>query len=248
MNFKGLYLVLILLGFGRVHAQNYRVCVATFPDTSYPMAREIAAMADVFMKQDQNGLWHYYVGDFFTQGDADNARTQLLMQGYVDASVINLDEQKLWCGKPCPYFRDDFVYNHIGADGLMVSAIFYPTGVSRIPASGYKTLEEFSKILRENRDFRLYLGSHTDKKGTKQHNRELARWRLINVMRQMMTYNVVKRRMIPVIFGENLPLGGDPKFDRRVVLAIVDRDGQVVSRARAAVRIHDNEYQLRARK
>ncbi len=218
-------------------AQNFRVSIATYVSKFTPTAIKEAGIAGVFSKIDQNKLYHYYIGDYNSEEEADEARLMLLQKGFVDARVIDLEEQKLWCGSPCPYFVNDFVYNHIGSDGLMVGSIFYLNGGSQITDSGKKTVREFAKILKKNPDFKIYLGGHTDSSGCAAANIYYAKQRLDRVKKQLLRYGIREKNIGGTVFGESMPLGGEKKYDRRVVLVIIDSTGQVVSRNRATVRI-----------
>jgi len=215
--------------------QNFRVVIATYTTDELPSVIKEANISGIFRKVDQNRLYHYYLGDYYTEMDAEEVRVKMLMKGFIDAKVIDLEEQKLWCGAPCPYFRDDYVYNHIGADGLMVGSVFFLRGGSRISKIGTTTIYEFAKVLKEHPDFRLHLGGHADKSGSYRANIIIADARLRAVMSLLEKYGIVSEKVAPLIFGAGVPLGGDKKYDRRVVLTILDSSGQVVSRNRATM-------------
>ncbi len=217
-------------------AQNFRVSIATYVAKETPKAIQEAGITGVFRKIDQNKLYHYYIGDYDTEEEADEARLVLLQKGFVDAKVIDLEEQKLWCGSPCPYFVNDFVYNHIGSDGLMVGSIFYLNGGSHLTNNGKKTVSEFAKILKRNPDFKIHLGGHTDSSGSAASNIYYAKQRLSKVKEQLLRYGINTKKISGTVFGESMPLGGEKKYDRRVVLVILDASGQVVSRNRATLR------------
>ncbi|HHB77717.1 MAG TPA: hypothetical protein ENK85_00620 [Saprospiraceae bacterium] len=216
-------------------AQNYRVVIATFATSEMPDVIKQSNIPGIFRKVDQNKLYHYYLGDYYTEAEAEEVRVEMLMKGFIDAKVIDLEEQKLWCGAPCPYFKDDYVYNLIGSDGLMVGAVFFLNGGAVVSKKGSKTIYEFAKVLKNHPDFRLHLGGHADAKGAQKANIYIAGERLRSVIKLLKRYGVLRKDIIPVIFGEGMPLGGDLKYDRRVVLTILDSSGQVVSRNRATM-------------
>ena len=226
-----LFLVLSQFSFG----QNFRVAIATYTTNETPNVIKESNVSGIFRKIDQNKLCHYYLGDFYTEAEADEVRVEMLMKGFIDAKVIDLEEQRLWCGAPCPYFKDDYVYNHIGADGLMVGSVFFLSGGARISKKGTTTIYEFAKVLKDHPDFRLHLGGHADKTGSRRANIVIADARLRSVMKLLKRYGISEKRVTPIIFGAGVPLGGDKKYDRRVVLTILDSSGQVVSRNRATM-------------
>ena len=226
-----LFLFVAYFSFG----QNYRVAIATYTTKIRPTVFKEANVVGFFHKEDQNKLHHYYLGDYYTEEEAEEVRVEMLMKGFIDAKVIDLEEQRLWCGAPCPYFKDDYVYNHIGADGLMVGSVFFATGSSRVSRKGSTTIYEFAKLLKNHPDFRLHLGGHADSTGTVKANIIIADKRLRAVMALLEKYGIPEIKVTPIIYGSGVPLGGDKKYDRRVVLAILDSSGQVVSRNRATL-------------
>jgi len=227
-----LFLFSVQFSFG----QNFRVAIATYTTAEPPSVIKQSKVSGIFRKVDLNKLYHYYLGDYYTEAEADEVRVEMLMKGFIDAKVIDLEEQRLWCGAPCPYFKDDYVYNHIGADGLMVGSVFFLSGGSIVSGKGTTTIYEFAKVLKEHPDFRLHLGGHADRTGSIRVNIAIADARLRAVMKLLSHYGISRKRVSPVIFGEGVPLGGDKKYDRRVVLTILDSSGQVVSRNRATMR------------
>ncbi len=227
--------LLILFSAQISFGQNFRVAIATYTTDEVPQVIKESNIDGIFRKVDQNKLYHYYLGDYYSEAEADEVRVEMLMKGFIDAKVIDLEEQRLWCGAPCPYFKDDYVYNHIGADGLMVGSVFFLRGGDRVSKKGTTTIYEFAKVLKNHPDFRLHLGGHADKTGSYRANIVIADARLRAVMKLLKRYGVSQKRMAPVIFGSGVPLGGDKKYDRRVVLTILDSSGQVVSRNRATM-------------
>lgn len=231
-----LFLLIFVLSSQFTFGQNFRVAIATYTTAEMPDAIREAEISGIFRKIDQNKLYHYYKGDYFTEAEAEEVRLEMLRRGFIDAKIIDLEEQKLWCGSPCPYFVNDFVYNHIGADGLMVGSVFFlRKGDATVSREGSKTIFEFAKVLKNNPSFRLHLGGHTDKFGSADYNIYIANKRVLSVISKLRMYGVPRFKISPIIFGEGMPLGGDPKYDRRVVLTIIDSSGQVVSRNRATV-------------
>ena len=232
---RSIFLFFVLFSVQFSYGQNYRVAIATYTTDELPNVIKESGVSGIFRKVDQNKLYHYYLGDYYTEAEADEVRVDMLMKGFIDAKVIDLEEQKLWCGAPCPYFKDDYVYNHIGADGLMVGSVFFLRGGASISKKGSRTIYEFAKVLKEHPDFRLHLGGHADKSGSYHANIVIADARLRSVMKLLERYGISPQKVTPIIFGAGVPLGGDKKYDRRVVLTILDSSGQVVSRNRATM-------------
>lgn len=216
-------------------SQNFRVAIATYTTQDTPSVIKKSGISGIFRKVDQNKLYHYYLGDFYTEQEADEVRIEMLMKGFIDAKVIDLEEQKLWCGAPCPYFKDDNVYNHIGSDGLMVGSVFFLNGGHEISRKGSRTIFEFAKVLKAHPEFRLHLGGHTDRNGSRKMNIFVASQRLSSVKKLLIQYGISESYLNVVIYGEGVPLGGALKYDRRVVLTVLDPTGQVVSRNRATI-------------
>ena len=112
-------------------------------------------------------------------------------------------------------------------DKILFKNILFKTGYSTVVPSSKKTLEEIAKALLERDDIYFTIQGHVcctkytrdavDKR-TKKRNLSVARAKY--VYDYFAKKGVDKRRMRYVGMRRRFPLGGDPKFDRRVEIVI----------------------------
>lgn len=112
-------------------------------------------------------------------------------------------------------------------DKIRLDKIYFKTNYSYITTESRKTLENIAKILVEHDNIYFTIQGHVcctqmsrdaiDKK-TKKRNLSVARAQYI--YDYLARKGVDKRRMKYVGFRRKFPLGGDPKFDRRVEILV----------------------------
>ncbi|GGH37599.1 flagellar motor protein MotB [Mangrovimonas yunxiaonensis] len=112
-------------------------------------------------------------------------------------------------------------------DRIKLENILFKTGYSILLPESIKTLEDISNILVERKDVYFTIQGHVcctmgsrdaiDRK-TKKRNLSVARAKYI--YDYMAKKGVSKRRMKFVGMRRNFPLGGEPKFDRRVEILV----------------------------
>ncbi|GGG36998.1 OmpA family protein [Bizionia arctica] len=112
-------------------------------------------------------------------------------------------------------------------DKILLENILFKTGYSVLLPESKKTLEDMAKIMVEREDIYFTIQGHVcctqnsrdalDRK-TKQRNLSLARAKYI--YDYLAKKGVDKRRMKYVGMRRKFPLGGEPKFDRRVEILI----------------------------
>ncbi len=128
--FKRLLFVLVLtLPFG-LRAQDFRVQAGAFAkpvDESYFTDRGVES---VVSSVDQNGIYRYFVGTYWTREEAEVVKNQLITKGFAYATIIDLEEQRALYGAKCPYFKDQDIF--IQKDS--VRNIFFETGKSDVDA------------------------------------------------------------------------------------------------------------------
>lgn len=112
-------------------------------------------------------------------------------------------------------------------DKILLENILFKTGYSVLLPESKKTLEDMANVLVERKDIYFTIQGHVcctqnsrdaiDRK-TKQRNLSLARAKYI--YDYLAKKGVNKRRMKYVGMRRKFPLGGEPKFDRRVEILI----------------------------
>ena len=112
-------------------------------------------------------------------------------------------------------------------DNIVLDNILFKTGYSYLMPESVKTLENITKVMIKRSDIYFTIQGHVcctqngrdaiDRK-TKQRNLSLARAKYI--YDYMSKKGVDKKRMKYVGMRRKFPLGGDPKFDRRVEILV----------------------------
>ncbi|MEZ4793303.1 MAG: OmpA family protein [Gelidibacter sp.] len=112
-------------------------------------------------------------------------------------------------------------------DNIILENILFKTGYSYLMPESVKTLENITKVMLERKDIYFTIQGHVcctqnsrdalDRK-TKQRNLSVARAKYI--YDYMAKKGVDKKRMKYVGMRRKFPLGGEPKFDRRVEILV----------------------------
>ena len=112
-------------------------------------------------------------------------------------------------------------------DNIVLDNILFKTGYSYLMPESVKTLEAITKVMIKRKDIYFTVQGHVcctqngrdalDRK-TKQRNLSVARAKYI--YDYMVKKGVDKKRMKYVGMRRKFPLGGDPKFDRRVEILL----------------------------
>ena len=112
-------------------------------------------------------------------------------------------------------------------DNVILDNILFKTGYSYLMPESVKTLENITKVMVERKDIYFTIQGHVcctqnsrdalDRK-TKQRNLSVARAK--HIYDYMAKKGVDKKRMKYVGMRRKFPLGGEPKFDRRVEILV----------------------------
>lgn len=112
-------------------------------------------------------------------------------------------------------------------DNIVLDNILFKTGYSYLMPESVKTLENITKVMVERKDIYFTIQGHVcctqnsrdalDRK-TKQRNLSVARAK--HIYDYMAKKGVDKKRMKYVGMRRKFPLGGEPKFDRRVEILV----------------------------
>ncbi len=226
--------------FTYVNAQDFRVQLAAYIQEVPVSQFENKGVSDVYMQPDQNEIYRYFVGHYDTYRDAAIARDSYAALGFPNAKVIDVDEQKALCGIPCPYITSSHTYVDEGAEGLSIWIIFFDFDRSKLKPESKATLQKFTEILEANPNYSASLMAHTDARGSAQYNLALSKRRGRSVRNYIIASGIAARRLKTKVFGESKPIAKNytfgkedsptgRRYNRRVVMAMVDENGEVVS-------------------
>lgn len=139
-----------------------------------------------------------------------------------ETPIVKKEEQKEDRKKPITLESTLLV-----GDKIVLDKILFRTGYSYVLKESIPVLEKISRILREKNNVYFTIQGHVCctangrdaiDRGTGRRNLSLARARYI--YEYLMKSGVARKRMKYVGLKHKYPLGGDPKFDRRVEIEI----------------------------
>lgn len=225
----------------RSTAQDFRVQAAAFADSVPSVYFRDRGVTNVIASVDQNGIYRYFVGSYKTREDAEVIQQQLIAKGFPHASIIDLEEQRALCGVGCPYFTGNRVFTKEAAQETTVRNIYFDFGRYSLSADAKAELERVYEAMKENPNLKLKILGHTDAVGSAQANIQLAASRSRAARNYLIYKGIRADRMFIKVFGESDPAADNSDFDgndlpdsrkwnRRVVLALMDDKGEVERR------------------
>jgi outer membrane protein OmpA-like peptidoglycan-associated protein len=194
----------------------------------------------VYMLTDQNNIFRYYVGEFREKEEADRVVAEAIKKGFLNAHVIDIEEQRKLCGKPCPYFSSNSTYSDESTEVLSLHKIFFGSSQSVLTLEAKRELDKVVKLLKQNPHYQILVSGHTDSRGDAMENIRLSKSRARSARSYLIYKGIKAKRIKAQVFGEadpeyaNVDKNGrdNPKgrkFNRRVVLAIYDpNNGQII--------------------
>ncbi|MFK7936083.1 MAG: OmpA family protein [Saprospiraceae bacterium] len=220
-------LFLLLLGCATIsNAQkNFRVQLTAF-ETQVSLDY-FANLENVWTEEDHNELHHYYLADFATQAEAEEAVSMAKSKGYPHAHVLDLAARAAAC--ECSKPADDYLRH-----------LFFDFDQADLRFASQADLRKLAKVMRDNPTYRLKLVGHTDSKGTDNYNTGLSARRAENAQVYLRNMGVALERMSIEYKGELAPIavnqyinGQDApqgrQLNRRVVVQITDAEGKPLS-------------------
>ena len=244
-----------LLLFSNIFAQNFRVQVAAYAEKVPWEHFWEAGLKGVYMQNDQNQIYRYFLGDYETLEEATKIKDDIKTKGFQFARVIDLEEQRALCGSPCPFFTADMVYARLSVEQTFLKVVFFDHEKSVLDVEAMAMLDTLSSILIENPKFRAAIIGHTDSIGNIERNNKLAKRRIRLIRSYLVSKGVKVERIENKIyvsahsvmrkkddFGNDLPKG--KKYNRRVVVAILDSSGELINEATVGKRIMRRKSEL----
>ncbi len=216
--------------------------MAAFADTISANYFRDRGLAGVYENTDQHGIHRFFLGTYANREEAEKAQIGLIDQGFPNAQIIDLDEQRALCGIPCPYFSPNSVFAEDSISRDAVRTIYFDFGKSTLNVESMGVLEEVFRKMKSNQKLRLTVLGHSDAVGPRQKNLEMSIHRARMARNHLISRGIHAARINVKVFGEAKPdkievpnpgFGKDTppeakKSDRRVVLVLTDENGQVV--------------------
>ncbi|MBK7935815.1 MAG: OmpA family protein [Lewinellaceae bacterium] len=233
-----LLIACFFLSISESRAQDFRVQISAFAEAMPDTFFHEKGVRNFLVSHDQMGLYRYFAGSYATRDEADAVQKEMVEKGFPYALVIDLEEQRVLCGANCPYFRNGVIFVQDPKQEMTVRNIYFDFGRYSLSAESKEVLNAVTQQLKDNPNLKLKILGHTDAVGSPQANIQLAASRSRSARNYLINKGIRADRMFIKVFGEASPLAenktdeGDDlpdnrKWNRRVVLALIDDQGEV---------------------
>ena len=217
-------------------AQNYRVQLAAFinqvPFTHF-------SFLDVYMNQDQNNIYRYYLGKkCYTRKQAEAVCEEAKRRGFLNAQVVDMIEQQEICGFPCPYITKTRTFSSSSIEQLNMRTLFFDFDKSSLDRDSRIELNRIYNAMKADNSIRAMIQGHTDSKGSANYNINLSKRRARAARNYLVAKGIPYHRISVKVFGEAAPLQNNEnefndyplgrKYNRRVVVALYDVNGEII--------------------
>ena len=233
---------LFCIAHASLFAQDFRVQIAAYAEAMPDTFFSEKGVPNVIASTDQMGMHRYFAGSYATREEADKVQQEMIGKGFAFATVIDLEEQRVLCGAKCTYFRNGSVFLQDPRREATLQNIYFDFGRYSLTEESKTVLNSVYEKLRENPNLKLKILGYTDGVGSAQANMELAANRSRSARNYLINKGIRADRMFIKVFGEAEPaapnaeevgegkmedLPENRKWNRRVVLAIIDEQGEV---------------------
>lgn len=197
-------------------------------------------LTNVFMKQDNKGIWHYFLGSYKTLEEADSVRQTVLKKGYPYVYVIDVEKIRRECKLECD--KDPSIDPSVPTamrDIRNTSHLLFDFGKSGLRPEAKVQLNRLAMILSENNKYKVEFKGHTDNIGTPEFNQELSEKRAESAANYIKGRSISADRIKLSSYGMETPIAKNQKsgkdcpegrkFNRRVEIFIMDIEGNVLN-------------------
>ncbi len=194
----------------------------------------------VFTKEDNKGIWHYFLGSYKTLEEADEVKRTVVAKGYPYAYVVDVEKVRRECKLTCD--SDPSIDPSVPSVMRQIRSLHHLLFDFRkhsLTSDSKSQLDKLATILAGNSMYNVEFKGHTDAVGTPEFNQALSEKRSETSKAYIAGKGIVDKRMTTSSYGmenpiaKNLRKGKDcpegRKFNRRVELFITDAEGNVLN-------------------
>jgi outer membrane protein OmpA-like peptidoglycan-associated protein len=194
----------------------------------------------VFPKEDNKGIWHYFMGSYKTLEEADEVKRAVVAKGYPYAYVVDVEKVRRECKLTCD--SDPSIDPSVPSVMRQIRSLHHLLFEFRkhsLTSDSKAQLDKLASIMSGNSMYHVEFKGHTDAIGTPEFNQALSERRSEAAKAYIAGKGVVDKRMTTSSYGmenpiaKNLRNGKDcpegRKFNRRVELFITDAEGNVLN-------------------
>ena len=219
-------------------ANNFLVHITAFNEKR-PVSY-FSNLENVFRKEDNKGIWHYFLGSFKTLEEADSVRRKVFEKGYPYVYIIDVEKVRRECRLTC----DNDPSIDPSVPSLMRSIrntthLLFDFGKGTLKPDAKVKLNHLAAILSENNKYKVEFKGHTDNIGTPEFNQELSEKRAEAAAAYIRTRSIGADRIKTSSYGMEVPIAKNQKggkdcpegrrFNRRVEIFIMDIEGNVLN-------------------
>lgn len=241
MRIKYTMLCTILLLSINAVAKEFKIQLAAFVEKAPFTHFVFSGINDVYMNIDQNNIYRYYLRKTYeNRQKAEQIKRLVIERGFPNAQVVDVDEQMMLCGKPCPYATPTTTFSSDNTEILQMKSIFFGFDKSVLDLESQKKMDILYNSLLDNPNLKVKILGHADSKGSAKYNIALSKRRARSARNYLIARGIPAYRINAIVFGESTPVrsnfsqdGKDSplgrKYNRRVVVALYDAKGEIVS-------------------
>jgi outer membrane protein OmpA-like peptidoglycan-associated protein len=233
-------ILIILCFFTRTtsNAQDFRVQIGAYGERMPAKFFKERGVENYLETTDQMGLYRYFAGSYPDRDSAEKVQGMLMEKGFAFALIIDIEEQRILCGQGCPYFRNGIIFVQDPQQEATVKNIYFDFGRYSLTPESKEVLQVTLEKMKSNPKLNLKILGYTDGVGSPEANTILASNRARSARNYLINRGVRADRMFIKVFGEADPVAQNKeengedlpenrKWNRRVVLALVDENGTV---------------------
>jgi outer membrane protein OmpA-like peptidoglycan-associated protein len=194
----------------------------------------------VFAKEDNKGIWHYFLGGYKTLEEADEVKRSVVAKGYPYSYVVDVEKVRRECKLTCD--SDPSIDPSVPSVMRQIRSLhhlLFEFKKHSLTADSRSQLDKLATILAGNGMYRVEFKGYTDAIGTPEFNQALSEKRSEAAKTYIANKSIVNNRMTTSSYGmenpiaKNLRNGKDcpegRKFNRRVEIFITDAEGNVLN-------------------
>jgi outer membrane protein OmpA-like peptidoglycan-associated protein len=197
-------------------------------------------LENVFAKEDNKGIWHYFLGGYKTLEEADEVKRAVVAKGYPYAYVVDVEKVRRECKLTCD--SDPSIDPSVPSVMRQIRSLhhlLFDFKKHSLSSDSKAQLDKLVTILAGNGMYHVEFKGHTDAIGTPEFNQALSERRSVTAKSYAESKGIATNRMTTSSYGmenpiaKNLKNGKDcpegRKFNRRVEIFITDAEGNVLN-------------------
>ena len=194
-------------------------------------------LKNVSFKEDNKGIWHYYLGAYRSLEEADSVKNAIVKLGYIYAYIIDVEKVRKECKAQCN--KDEATCPQLMQKIRSVSHLLFSFNSADLSNKSKELLQTLYQIMSENNKYKVELKGHTDGVGTPEYNQELSEKRSGSSAQFLKKLGITNDRISETSYGMESPIAKNVlngrdcpegrKFNRRVEIFITDTTGNVLN-------------------